>query len=44
MILSLVQAGEEEQAIQVIEKDMYSKKQLDLVNSPKAYAVLYQLT
>jgi len=30
--------------MEVLEKEMDSKKQINLVNSPKTYAILYHLT
>jgi len=42
--MSLMHQGEVKRAMEVLEKEMDSKKQINLVNSPKAYAILYHLT
>ncbi len=36
--------GEFKKAVEILEKEMDSKKQINLVNSSRAYAVLYHLT
>ena len=43
MLLSIVLHGEPELAYQILEKEMNSKKMMDLVNNPNTYAILYYL-
>jgi hypothetical protein len=42
--MSLMHQGEIKRATDVLEKEMDSKKQMNLVNSSRAYAILYHLT